>query len=228
MPNQTNTAQGGSPFEIVSPGKSKAGGKKGLIVAILVVVFLILSVVAGVLLVRQQQNIQEKAASALCPGAEACPYPSQPSLLRSCHPADADGTVQESLCNVAGRVETCGPATTKYCCPGPNQAWTTDMTKCPQATPTPTPTPSHTPTPTPTPTPTATVAPTPTPTIGPLSTPTPTVSATPTPTTIALATPTPTVSATARPIPVTGTDWPTYVGGAVGVMVIVGSILLAL
>lgn len=228
MPNQTNTAQGGSPFEIVSPAKSKSDSKKGIVVAVLIVIFLILSVVAGVLLVRQQQNIQEKAASALCPAAEACPYPSQPSLLRSCHPADTDGTVQEILCGFAGRVATCGPALTKYCCPGPNQAWTTDMTKCPQTTPSPIPTPVPTNTPTPTPLPTSTAVATPVPTVGPLATPTPTAIATPTPTIIALATPTPTVSATARPIPVTGTDWPTYVGGAVGVMVIVGSILLAL
>lgn len=49
-----------SPFNIVTSSKPKKGSK-GLIVAVIVVVFLILSVVAGVLLVRQRQNIQEKA-----------------------------------------------------------------------------------------------------------------------------------------------------------------------
>lgn len=66
-----------------------------------------------------------------CPGAEACPVSTQPSLLRSCHPSDADGTAQESLCNTAGRIQTCGANFTKYCCPKAGAAWTTNLSACP-------------------------------------------------------------------------------------------------
>lgn len=110
-------------------------------------------------IVNQKFLIFKRAATAesYCPAAEACPYYNEPTLLRSCHPADSDGTPNDSLCNTAGRVETCGPSYTQYCCPGPGQAWTTDLNACPPL-PTPTAYPSLTPTPTPypvlTPTPT--------------------------------------------------------------------------
>jgi hypothetical protein len=132
MPFQNNNPQP-SPFEITTSGKSKKVGKTGVIVGVSIAVFLVLSVVAGVLLVRQQQNIQEKAVGTC---TEACPAAGRPDLLQSCHPADSDGTANESLCNLAGRVETCGPASTKYCCPSAGGAWTTNMSAC--ATPTPT------------------------------------------------------------------------------------------
>lgn len=233
-----NQAEQKSPFEIVTPNKNKKGGSKGMIVAILIVVFLILSVVAGVLLVKQRQNIQEKAAASLCPAAEACPFTTQKTLLRNCHPPEADGSPSESLCNVAGRVEFCG--TQNFCCPGPNQPWTTNMTACATPTPSPTATPTPTPSPTATATPaaTATANPTATPahTATPGATPTATAAATksPTPTAAATKSPTPVatataqVSATAQPIPVTGTDWPTILGAGVGIFVIVASILIAL
>src|SRR5258706_6671429 len=63
---------------------------------------------------------------------EACP--GTDGLLHSCHPKDTDGSSQDSICNTAGRVETCGPNTTPYCCPAPGGTWTTDMSKCPIAT----------------------------------------------------------------------------------------------
>lgn len=160
MPPQNNQNQP-SPFEITTSGKSKKRGSRGIIVAALIVVFLILSVVAGVLLVRQRQNIQEKAAVSQCPAIEACPVSGQPNLLKNCHPAETDGSAAESLCNAIGRVATCGAAGTQYCCPTVGGAWTTDMTVCnslAQAAVTPTPTPV------PTPTPTALVVPTVTPT----------------------------------------------------------------
>ncbi len=59
-PSDKNTQS--SPFEIVTSGKSRKVGKTGIIVGVVVVVFLTLSIVAGVLLVRQQQNISEKAS----------------------------------------------------------------------------------------------------------------------------------------------------------------------
>lgn len=140
MPDSNNNAnQSVSPLEIITPTKSKKG-VKGIFAAIIIAVFLALSVVAGVLLVRQNQNIREKAGSVMCPGGEACPYARDPNLLLSCHPVDGDGTTTDSLCDGVGRVETCGPAYTKYCCPVAGGDWTTDMTACTD-TPTPTPTP---------------------------------------------------------------------------------------
>lgn len=225
-----------SPFEIVTPGKSKKSGQKGLIVAILIVVFLILSVVAGVLLVRQQQDIRERAApSNMCPAAEACPVAGQPNLLRSCHPAESDNTPGESICNVSftGRIETCGQGAVQYCCNG--SAWTTNMTACPtSATPTPSPTsaPTVAPTATPMATATATSMVTTTPTVAPTGTPSTTASAmatpTKTPTPTAAATVAPTSQGTPQPIPETGTDWPTLVGAGLGIIVIIASILIAL
>jgi hypothetical protein len=58
----SNKPDQSSPFEIVTSGKSKKVGKTGIIIGVVIVVFLTLSIVAGVLLVRQQQNISEKAA----------------------------------------------------------------------------------------------------------------------------------------------------------------------
>lgn len=162
MPSQDKSTQS-SPFEIITPGKSKKVGKTGIIIGITIVVFLALSVVAGVLLVRQQQNIQEKATSTKCPGAEACPAPGQPNLLLSCHPAEPNGGITNSLCTYAGRVETCGVNYTKYCCPSVGGSWTTNMSAC-ATSPTPTATVAPTITPTPTPTPTGTLIGTPTPT----------------------------------------------------------------
>lgn len=247
-----------SPFEIATPGKSKKAGKMGIIVGVSIVIFLILSVVAGVLLVRQRQNVSEKASSC----SEACPVSGQPNLLKSCHPVDEDGTAKESLCNSAGRVETCGVSYTKYCCPSAGGSWTTNMTAC--ATPTPT----VKPTATPTSTPTATLTPTPTATStgstnacngtcgsnsncqsglycysgycrNPLcasdtscgcssATATPTATATATGSTITTSTTTSSTQTSPLPIPVTGTDWPTIVGAGVGIVAIIGAILLAL
>lgn len=58
----TNKSDQTSPFEIVTSGKSKKVGKMGIVVGIVIVLFLTLSIIAGVLLVKQQQNVSEKAA----------------------------------------------------------------------------------------------------------------------------------------------------------------------
>jgi hypothetical protein len=202
MPNQSENSVS-SPFEIVSSKRSGKSGKKGLVIAIVISVFLVLSVVAGVLLVRQQQNIQEKAAANLCPAAEACPVSGQPNLLMSCNPSNADGTPQSLNCStlsLLGKIVACGP--NQYCCPVSGASWTTDLTLC------------SSPSPTPTVTPTATASASATPTISPFSTSTPSA--------------TPSVQTTPRAIPVTGTDWPTTVGIGVGAAAIIGAILLAL
>ena len=70
MPNESPAV---SPFETVTSKKSGKTSKRTIIVTVSIFVFLILGVVAGVLLVKQQQNIQEKAAASLCPVVQACP-----------------------------------------------------------------------------------------------------------------------------------------------------------
>ena len=98
-----------------------------------------------------------------------------------------------------------------------------------------TPTPGGSPTPTPTPTPTTTGSPTATPSGSPTSTPTATATSSP----IVQASPTATSTAgplaqaspgaTAQPsLPEAGTSWPTIVGLGIGVLLLLGSLLLAL
>jgi hypothetical protein len=198
MPNQSGNAVS-SPFEIVTSKKSGKGGKRGLIITIVIAVFLVLSVVAGVLLVRQQQNLQEKAQQILCPAAEACPVAGQPDLLMSCNPSNSDGTPVSLSCltsSLVGTIAACGAQ--RYCCPSLGASWTTDLTLC--------------------------SSPSPTPTLAALAT----ASASATPTASSSATPLPTLQTSPRPIPVTGTDWPTVVGAGVGAAAIIGAILLAL
>jgi len=165
---------------------------------------LAIAVVAGVILVRQQQDIREKAEAVLvCPAAEACPVAGDPTLLKSCYSADAGDSPRDISCSTitnVGATTFCG--STNFCCPSLGASWTTDLTMCS--------TPSPTPTLTPTPSATATA------------------SATPTGTATSSATPQATGSATPVPIPVTGMSWPTIVGTAVGILVIIGSILLVL
>lgn len=188
-------------FEVVTSSKSKKSGRRGIVIAVVIVIFLILSVVAGVILVRQQQNIAEKAQVSLCPAAEACPVSGQPDMLLSCNPAQTDGTPTQLSCsNISevGQTVFCGA--TKYCCPSLGAAWSTNLTLC--------------------------ATPSPTPTISP--SPTASASASPNATPSASASATPKAQTSPLPIPVTGTDWPTIIGGVVGVGVIVGSILLAL
>jgi len=185
-------------FNVVTTSKSSRKSKTALIVGGIVVLFLAISIPAGVYLVKQQQNIKEKAESALeCPAAEACPVAGEASLLRSCQALTSGETPMEISCATIVNVGTttfCG--STKYCCPSLGAAWTTDLTLC--------------------------ATPSPTPTVTPTLSPTASASATPTRTASLSATP------TIAPIPVTGTNWPTLVGAGVGILVIVGSILLAL
>ncbi|MGA2910923.1 MAG: hypothetical protein ABSE04_03955 [Candidatus Microgenomates bacterium] len=203
MPNQNDSATN-SPFEIVTSKKSGKGGKKGLVIAIVIVVFLILSVVAGVLLVRQQQNVQERAAANLCPSAEACPVVGQPGLLLSCNPSNADGTPQSFSCAstlaMVGQIKACGPS--QYCCPSIGASWTTDLTLC--------------------------STPSPTPTIMPTASGSALLNATASATPTASASAKPLVQTSPLPIPVTGTDWPTVVGAGVGAAAIIGAILLVI
>lgn len=196
---------GNQPNFSVVTTKSSKGGKTNLIIGALAVVFLGISVAVGVYLVKQQQDIREKAAAALvCPAAEACPVAGQTSLLRSCYSGTSGDAPQEISCSSIANVGTtaiCGSS--KYCCPSLGAAWTTNLTACTS--------------PSPTPTITATAS----------ASATPTASASATATATAKSTKTATPSATPV-IPVTGTNWPTVFGAGVGVLIIVGSILLVL
>ncbi len=212
--------------------------KVKIIGAIIGVFVLVIGVGAGIYLVDQNQNINEKAANyGRCneAGAEACP--GSDGVLRNCHPPEADNTPVLSLCNEKGRIEFCG--TRNYCCPSVGGTWTSNMTACATPTPAPTGTPSPTPVPTASPTvrPTATARPTATtrPTGTAIATATTRPTATTKPTTTAAtktATPTTTniaeATATAVPVPVTGASWPTIIGGGFGILMIGLSIMLAL
>lgn len=205
-----------SAFEIVTPSKSKKTNFKSIIIILLVFVFLGGAIFLGVTLVRQNQNITEKATGNQCPAAEACPA-SGGTLLRNCTPPESDNSPADSVCDASQikRIEACGG--TQYCCNG--SAWTTNMSACATATASPTAT--------------ATASPIASPTIEPLVTqsPTPTLTLTPTPTATATTTSSiATVGSTSTPIPIpsTGTGWPTYLGAGVGIVVIIASILLAI
>lgn len=201
-------------IKVVGLSNSTSGKKTNWKVmgAVIGIVVLAFGVIAGIVLVRQQQNISEKAATATC--KEQCP--GTDGNLYNCHPTESDGSAAISTCNAAGHVEFCG--TKNYCCPAAGGQWTADMTKC--ATPTPTATATATPTATPTATATATATATSTSTSK--STATATAKATSTATVKASST------ATAVPIPVTGVEWPTVVGGGLGIIMILVSLALAI
>ncbi len=136
----------------LSNNKSKSGISLKVLGAIIGVLVLAAGVYAGIILVRQQQNIREKASELMCsdPQAEQCP--GTDGILRNCHPPEAGGGPTESACTEAGRAEFCG--TRCFICPEANGIWTvTDMSKCqtassPTATATATSIATNTPTPT--------------------------------------------------------------------------------
>lgn len=207
-PANNNTQPQSNPFEIVTPGKSKKGSAKGIIIALVVVLFLALGIFGGVLLVRQNQNVQEKAACLeQCPGNDG--------VLRNCTPPESDGSSADSACSFM-RIESCGGA--QYCCPGAGSQWTTSLAGCAALSATATATATATSTATATATATATST----------STSSSTGTATSTPAKTSTAKATSTSAATKAPIPQTGTGWPTYAGIGLGILVIVGSLLLAI
>ena len=64
-------------------------------------------------------SLMAKPVMASC--VEECPS-QRDGVLRSCTPADSDGTSQDSLCNWSGREELCGYKT--YICPKAGGQWT--------------------------------------------------------------------------------------------------------
>ena len=229
MPEKNPPTLGASSaFEIITPSKSKKTSPKSIIIILLVFVFLAGAIFLGVILVKQNQDVRERAAASKCPAAEACPASGQPTLLRNCTPSESDNSPAESLCNQDKRVESCGGV--EYCCPSSGAAWTTNTALCAVLSPSPSPTSTATASPTAAPTetiePLVVQSPTPSPTSTATATASPTASATATATTTANATAK--AASTPVPIPATGTGWPTYLGAGVGIIVIIASILLAL
>jgi len=119
-------------INVVGLSSGKKGGKSNwkIIGAIIGIVVLALGIIAGILLVRQQQDIREKAQIVSCtdPTVEQCPVAGSPNILRNCHPPEANNSPVESLCDAEGKVSFCG--TKNYCCPSAGGNWTTDMSVC--------------------------------------------------------------------------------------------------
>ena len=119
-------------INVVGLSSGKKGGKSNwkIIGAIIGIVVLALGIIAGILLVRQQQDIREKADVVSCtdPTVEQCPVAGSPNILRNCHPPEANNSPVESLCDSEGKVSFCGDK--NYCCPSAGGNWTTDMKAC--------------------------------------------------------------------------------------------------
>ena len=119
-------------INVVGLSSGKKGGKSNwkIIGAIIGIVVLALGIIAGILLVRQQQDIREKAQIASCtdPTVEQCPVAGSPNILRNCHPPEANNSPVESLCDSEGKISFCGDK--NYCCPSVGGSWTTDMSQC--------------------------------------------------------------------------------------------------
>ena len=119
-------------IKVVGLSSSKKGGQTNwkIIGAIIGIIVLALGIVAGILLVKQQQDIREKAEIVSCvdPTVEQCPVAGKPDVLRNCHPPQSDNSPVESICNEEGKISFCGNK--NYCCPSVGGSWTTDMSVC--------------------------------------------------------------------------------------------------
>lgn len=79
--------------------------------------FLAILLAVTVVTLQKSQNINKKAAGQSCPAVEQCPTLDGKQLW-NCHPPEADGSPEISLCasNFKGRVESCNLK--QYCCDG--------------------------------------------------------------------------------------------------------------
>jgi len=199
-----------SVINVVGLSNPKSNSKTNwkVISAIVGIIVLALGVIAGIILVRQNQDAREQAACvAQCPGDD--------NVLRSCHDP-AEGDTLDSKCNSAtiGRIEVCGRTAStakEYCCT--TNGWKTNLTLCSSAQSTPTATATST-----------SAAATTTGTSKATST------ATSRSTSTAKSTPAATIagSATPFPVPKTGAEWPTIIGAGLGIVLLVISLGLAL
>ena len=117
-------------IKVVGLAQSKNKGKTNwkIVSAIIGIVVLSIGVIAGIVLVRQQQDIREQAAGNCDNPGSIVQCPRSDGALVSCNPPDSNGNAQISKCTYAGRVEVCGGKS--YCCPSANGSWTEDMTSC--------------------------------------------------------------------------------------------------
>lgn len=117
-------------IKVVGLAPSKPGGKTNwkVISAIIGIIVLSVGVIAGIFLVRQQQDIREQAAGNCDNPESIVQCPRSDGALVSCTPPDSNGNAQISVCDsrFLGRPEVCGG--TQYCCNG--TAWVTDMSAC--------------------------------------------------------------------------------------------------
>lgn len=120
-------------IKIVGLSSKKAGGTNWKVISAIVgIVVLSIGVIAGIFLVREQQDIREKATGNCEDPKSIVQCPRSDGALVSCNPPDSNNNAQISICNVAGRIESCGLGTNvkEYCCPTAGGAWTLDMTAC--------------------------------------------------------------------------------------------------
>lgn len=207
--------------KVVGLASSKKKDVNWKVVGAMIGVFVLaIGVIAGIFLVRQSQDIEEKAACvAACPRSDG--------ILVNCY-GDVDPDGDELACSVAGRVAVCGQnasSARQYCCPTAGGSWTTNMTLCSVATATGTATATATATATGTST-SATKTATPTAT----STSSGNKTATPTATSAGsgISTPTTVSSGTPFPVPETGANWTTVLGAGAGIIMILLALGLAL
>lgn len=209
---------------IANPDKKK--GKTGLILGIIAVIVLIAGVGVGIYLVGQEQEIRNQAAKFKSCSQDACTkciLDARPDIL----PFYDENGWSTACANQTKIVNNwCGPTV------DPNSCQTIKTGQCvnecaataAQTSPSPTATATSAPTSSPSPTATSssTNAPSATPTRSP--SPTPVSTRTPTPT----ATNRVSVVTSEQGIPQTGTGTPFIVGGALGILLLVGAFILAL
>jgi len=209
----------------LSSNKSKGKTNWKILGSIIGIIVLAVGVIAGIVLVKQNQNINENAKECSAGGYQ-CPSTTDPTLLRDCSTGEV--FPNDARCDTAGRVEVCGSTASnakQFCCPSAGAAWTTNLTLCAVAS-TPTATAIATSTATSTSSSIATATATSTSTSK--STSTTKATSTSKSTSTTKATSTSKSTATAVPIPVTGASWPTILGAGFGVVMILISISLAL
>lgn len=117
-------------IKVVGLASNKVKGKTNwkIMGAIVGIIVLSVGVIAGIFLVRQQQDIREQAGGNCENPASIVQCPRSDGALVSCNPPDQNGNAQISLCDRVGRTEVCGGV--NYCCPSVGGAWTTNMTAC--------------------------------------------------------------------------------------------------
>jgi len=94
-------------------------------VKLLIILLIVIAIPVAMNLVNKNADNRDMAVGVRC--IEQCP--AKDGVLRNCTPPEADGSSEESLCNVAKRTESCGGKC--YVCPSAGGKWQlTDVLKC--------------------------------------------------------------------------------------------------